>query len=154
MMLQQVRTPFHVVAALAIVTFATAQVHAEEHAALRDQVMEVEAAFAATMAARDHAAFRRFLSAEAIFVGSTTTFRGRDEVARGWKPYFESNEALFSWRPENAWVLESGRLALSSGPVFGADGKCVGTFNSIWRLEDDGEWRVVFDKGCDACAEE
>lgn len=127
---------------------------AEEDATLREQVEQAETAFAATLAARDHAAFTSYLSAEAIFVGSTTTFRGREAVARGWKPYFADTEAPFSWQPANVWVLESGRLALSSGPVFGSDGACVGTFNSIWRLEDDGKWRVVFDKGCDACAEE
>jgi len=24
-----------------------------------------------------------------------------------------------------------------------------GTFNSVWRLHEDGEWRVVFDAGSD-----
>jgi ketosteroid isomerase-like protein len=28
----------------------------------------------------------------------------------------------------------------------------VGTFNSVWRLEADGKWRIVFDKGCPPCA--
>ena len=46
-------------------------------------------------------------------------------------------------------MLESGHLAFSSGPVFDADGKRVDTFNSVWRLEDDGKWRIIFDKGCD-----
>ena len=44
-------------------------------------------------------------------------------------------------------VLESGNLALSSGPVRNASGEEVGRFNSIWRKEADGTWRVVFDKG-------
>jgi ketosteroid isomerase-like protein len=56
--------------------------------------------------------------------------------------------APFSWRPETVEVLESGTLALSSGPVFDAAGQPIGAFNSIWRLEADGRWRVVFDKGC------
>lgn len=45
----------------------------------------------------------------------------------------------------------SGRLARSSGPVFDPDGKVVGVFNSIWKLQKDGQWRVVFDKGSDVC---
>jgi hypothetical protein len=24
-------------------------------------------------------------------------------------------------------------------------------FQSVWRLDPDGRWRVVFDKGCDVC---
>jgi ketosteroid isomerase-like protein len=48
-------------------------------------------------------------------------------------------------------VLASGTLALSSGPVYDPDGKRAGTFNSTWRKEADGRWRVVFDKGCPPC---
>ena len=32
----------------------------------------------------------------------------------------------------------------------GIDVDSWGTFNSIWRLNDDGEWRVVFDAGSPA----
>jgi hypothetical protein len=27
----------------------------------------------------------------------------------------------------------------------------VATFNSIWRLEPSGQWRIVFDKGSRDC---
>ena len=50
-------------------------------AALVAQVRAAETAFAATMAARDHAAFTRFLAADAVFLSEPRTFRGRDEVA-------------------------------------------------------------------------
>jgi len=32
------------------------------------------------------------------------------------------------------------------------EGKIVGRFNSIWRLEPDNAWRVVFDKGEAVCS--
>jgi ketosteroid isomerase-like protein len=48
-------------------------------------------------------------------------------------------------------VLDSGGLALSTGPVFDPEGHQIGTFSSIWRREPDGSWRVVFDKGCPVC---
>jgi hypothetical protein len=35
--------------------------------------------------------------------------------------------------------------------VFDPKGERVGTFNSIWRRDGDGKWKVVFDKGCDVC---
>jgi len=44
-------------------------------------------------------------------------------------------------------VLESGGLAFSSGPVLDPDGNEIGRFNSIWREDPDGVWRVVFDRG-------
>jgi len=111
---------------------------------------EVEAreiAFAKTMADRDLDAFLTFVSPEAIFFNGNEPLRGRDVIAQGWAPFFEGAAAPFSWHPDVVEVLESGRLALSSGPVRGASGEEVGRFNSIWRKEADGQWRVVFDKG-------
>jgi hypothetical protein len=35
--------------------------------------------------------------------------------------------------------------------VLDPDGQRVGTFNSTWRLDEDGEWRVVIDVGCPPC---
>jgi ketosteroid isomerase-like protein len=109
-----------------------------------------EAAFAKTMADRDHAAFASFVSEEAVFAGRTV-LRGREAVGAGWKAYFEGVKAPFSWAPERVEVLSSGGLALSTGPVFDPDGKRAGTFTSTWRLEKDGEWRVVLDSGCPPC---
>lgn len=114
---------------------------------LQRQVMEAERAFAKTMADRDPQAFEQYVSEEAVFFGRRI-FRGRSGVARGWGTYFQGPEAPFSWEPEQVEVLPSGTLALSSGPVYDPKGKRIGTFNSIWRLEPDGRWRVVFDKGC------
>ena len=120
-------------------------------AALERQVADTERAFARTMADRDHAAFVTFLSAETVFFSGDQTLRGPRAVAEAWKRYFEGETAPFSWRPEQVEVLDSGRLAFSSGPVLGGDGERIGTFNSVWRLEEDGRWRVVFDKGCPPC---
>lgn len=119
---------------------------------LRRQVADTERAFARTMADRDYAAFQTFLAADAIFLGERLgPSRGKASVAAAWKLFFEPAAAPFSWRPEIVEVLESGTLALSSGPVFDPAGNQVGTYNSIWRLEADGKWRVIFDKGCPPC---
>ena len=115
---------------------------------LARQVADQERAFAKTMADRDHAAFASFVSDEGIFWGQKTVLRGHAQVAAGWKPFFDGPQAPFSWEPERVEVLDSGTLAISSGPVRDPSGKVIGTFNSIWRLESDGRWRVIFDKGC------
>ena len=123
---------------------------AEEATALVEAVRARETAFAQTMADRDHGAFVSFLSEEAVFLASDV-LHGRDAVADGWRRFFEGETAPFSWKPERVVVTRSGTLALSSGPVHNAAGERVGTYNSTWRLEDDGEWRVVLDNGCPAC---
>jgi hypothetical protein len=43
-------------------------------------------------------------------------------------------------------VLDSGTLALSTGPVRNPKGEPFARSNSIWRREAGG-WRIVFDKG-------
>jgi len=118
---------------------------------LASQVRESERAFAATMAARDLRAFGTFVSDEALFYGGAGVLRGREAVVAGWTRFFQGAAAPFSWEPATVDVLDSGTLALSSGPVRDPAGRQIGTFNSIWRREGDGRWRVVFDKGCDVC---
>ena len=103
------------------------------------------------MADRDHAAFVSFLAEETVFFSGKGPLRGKKAVADAWKAFYEGAKAPFSWEPDAVEVLDSGRLALSSGPVHDPDGKRVGTFNSVWRREADGQWRIVFDKGCPPC---
>ena len=114
---------------------------------LARQVFVAESSFAATMTRRDYKAFGEFLAQETVFFGRTT-MRGKAAVLDGWQRYFAEAEAPFSWRPETVEVLPSGTLALTSGPVYDREGKLTNTFTSIWRLEPDGRWRVIFDKGC------
>jgi ketosteroid isomerase-like protein len=117
---------------------------------LREQVRQAEEAFARTMADRDLDAFAAFVSEEAVFFGESGALRGRGAVVEGWRPLFEGADPPFSWEPEAVEVLPSGTLAHSSGPVRDPQGNVVAIFNSVWRLEADGKWRVVFDKGCPA----
>lgn len=114
--------------------------------ALKRQVEATERAFAKSMADRDHAAFTALLSEQALFWGPELT-RGRAAVAAAWKPFFDGPKAPFSWEPDQVEVLADGTLASSSGPVRDPDGQVVSRFNSIWRQEAPGVWRIVFDKG-------
>ena len=113
----------------------------------RAQVWAAEVAFARSMADRDPRAFAELIADEAIFFAGTKALRGKAEVVAGWAGYFTAKEAPFSWAPDQVEVLESGTLALSTGPVRDPEGKVVARFNSIWRLEGPNRWRVVFDKG-------
>jgi ketosteroid isomerase-like protein len=143
------RLPVLRLAFLVALSFAAAA-HSETREQLTQQVRDAENAFAATMAARDHKAFATFIAEDAVFFGNDA-IRGKAAVVDAWKGFYEKPQAPFSWRSEDVQVLDSGQLAHSSGPVFNPKGERVATFNSIWRRESDGRWKVVFDKGCDAC---
>ena len=118
---------------------------------LSQQVREAERAFAGSMATRDFAAFTALVADDAVFFGGRGSQRGKAAVLAGWKGFFDQPQAPFSWESETVEVLSSGTLGLSSGPVKDPNGKQTGVFNSIWRREADGRWRVVFDKGCQVC---
>jgi ketosteroid isomerase-like protein len=118
---------------------------------LRRQVGDAERAFARTMAERNFAAFTSFLADDAVFYAGQKPIRGKRAVADDWKKFYDKPEAPFSWEPQQVEVLDSGTLAHSSGPVRDPSGKVFATFNSIWRLEAPGVWRVVFDKGSEVC---
>jgi ketosteroid isomerase-like protein len=121
---------------------------AQSHDDLTRQVQAAESSFASTMAHRDLAAFTSYLAEETVFFGRRGALRGKDAVVADWTRFFDGPAAPFSWRPEVVEVLDSGTLGLTSGPVFDPDGKRIGTFNSVWRREADGRWKIVFDKGC------
>jgi ketosteroid isomerase-like protein len=138
-------------AALALLC-GCAQVAQPDHQQRVAQVTAAELAFARSMADRDHAAFLTFVAEDAVFLGGATPLRGRAAVGTGWQHYFTAAQAPFAWKPEQVDVIGSGNLALSTGPVWGPDGRVVAHYYSTWRLDPDGHWRVVLDNGYDACA--
>lgn len=133
------------VALLGLSSTAVAATNAE----LQKQVADTERAFAATMAARDHAGFVSFLSEETVFFMPKAT-HGKAAVAAEWKKFYEGPKPPFSWEPDQVEVLASGTLAISSGPVTSPDGVVRSRFTSIWRLEN-GKWKIIFDKGNQVC---
>lgn len=116
------------------------------------EVADVERAFAKSMADRNFAAFSEFIGEDAVFVSGPQTLRGKEQVTAAWKPLFEGEAAPFSWQPETVIALPSGDLALSTGPVTGADGKVSVYYTSTWRKNAAGDWKIVFDKGQEVCA--
>ena len=121
---------------------------------LRTVVENAERGLASTVARRDLGAFPSFISEEAVFFsgeGTAGILRGRRAIVDTWKRYFDGPDAPFSWEPDLVEVIGSGTLALTSGPVRNPKGEITGRFNSIWRREADGGWRVVFDRGSPVC---
>lgn len=118
----------------------------------RLEVFVSERAFAKSMADRDIDAFAFWLSEEAIFFTTSPPLRGKQAIVEYWSRFYESLEAPFFWDPEMVEVISSGSLALSSGSVKDPSGNIVANFNSIWRQESPGQWKVIFDKGSSVTA--
>ena len=122
-------------------------------AAPADDVRCREIAFSLSAEQRDANRFTTFIDPDARFV-SSTVMRGIEQIVAGWQVFFADDGPEIKWRPQFVEVLEDGKLALTRGPYqtisTDDEGNPVenwGTFNSIWRLHDDGQWRVVFDAG-------
>ena len=123
---------------------------AESLPELAEQVRTTEIAFANTLADRDLTAFTDMIAPDVVWFADKP-LRVPAEVLTRWKKFFDGPAAPFSWAPEQVEVQDGGKLALSTGPVIGANGKRIGTFTSIWRREPTGEWKIIFDRGCPAC---
>jgi ketosteroid isomerase-like protein len=135
----------------AIAGAARIEAQPADPARLKTTVADAERAFADSMAKRDLAAFSAMIASDAIFFGGpdgNTPARGRAAIVEAWKRFFDGPAAPFSWGPDLTEVIDGGTLAMTSGPVRDPKGQATGRFNSVWRLEPDGRWRVVFDRGC------
>lgn len=140
------------VLSLAVMLVVGTQAAAETMDQRKEQVRQAETAFARSMAEGKVQAFAALIAEDAVFFGNGgVVHRGKAAIVESWRPLFAMEKPPFSWASADVEVLSSGTLAHSSGPVHDASGKRSGTFNSIWRREPDGSWKVIFDKGCNDC---
>jgi len=112
-----------------------------------------EIAFSKSVETRDADLFASFIDADARFVGNSV-LHGPAAIAEAWGVFFSADGPSILWRPQFVEVLDEGTLALTRGPYRmlskdeqGVESENWGTFNSVWRLHEDGQWRVVFDAG-------
>ena len=115
-----------------------------------------EIGFSKSVETQDVTLFASFIDADARFVSNVVT-HGPEAIAAAWGVFFTKGGPTIKWRPQFVEVLETGTLALTRGPyrmvTIDEQGKMAehwGTFNSVWRLQENGEWNVVFDAGSPA----
>jgi len=144
---------------LAVITVLTAALLSAYLVAQADdpaaEVRCAEIAFSLALEHKDIEAFAAMIDDDARFIGNLfTPRRGRDEIIEGWAGFFTDDAARMLWRPQIIEVLQEGDLAMSRGPYrmrgtlqSGDEFESWGIFNSIWRRNQDGEWRIVFDAG-------
>ena len=121
-----------------------------------DDVRDHEIRFSQSVEKQDLEQFTSFIDEDARFVSDVVS-RGPAAVADAWSAFFAKDGPRIKWRPQIVEVLEDGTLALSRGPYMmtvtdetGTVSEYWGTYNSIWRLQEDGSWKVVFDAGSPA----
>jgi ketosteroid isomerase-like protein len=112
-----------------------------------------EIGFSRSAETGNRARFESFIDDDARFVGNSVR-RGVTEISQGWSVFFAEDGPRIKWRPQYVEVLSDGQLALSRGPFrmtsVDGEGKPIevwGTFNSTWRRQPGGGWKVVFDAG-------
>ena len=82
---------------------------------------------------------RTFVAPDAIFFGEKSVMRGKQAVVDGWRPLFAGPAARSPGGRSRSRSSPPGTLAHSSGPVLDPSGRQIGTFNSVWRREADGD---------------
>ncbi len=122
---------------------------------VRQAVLCAEVGFSRSVENRNLEAFMAYLDPEVRFVTGRIS-RGPDEVGQGWSGFFQPDGPIMRWRPSIVEVVSNGTLAISRGPYrlsrISEDGETThtwGTFNSTWRLNEEGVWQVLFDAGGD-----
>ena len=133
-----------------------AALSATAFADLGDDVRCREIGFSRSVESRDFDAFLSFIDTDARFVGGSVA-RGPEEIGVAWQVFFEEGGPKIRWRPQFVEVLQDGTLALSRGPYQmlssdedGTTREQWGTYNSVWRLQSDGRWTIIFDAGSSA----
>ncbi len=66
--------------------------------------------------------------------------------AKPWLKALDDPPAAVAWEPHRVWSSCDGSLAVTQGGFVDPDG-AVGTFNTVWQRQRDGEYRWVFDFG-------
>jgi pimeloyl-ACP methyl ester carboxylesterase/ketosteroid isomerase-like protein len=110
-----------------------------------EDVRQTEIAFAKAFADQDKAKFFAFVADDAVFISPGLTLRGKQAVVDAWSRFFEGPRAPFAWTPDRVSISADGTLGLSSGPVYDASGNHSGNFQSTWRKQQDGTWKIQFD---------
>jgi len=74
-------------------------------------------------------------------------------VAAAWEPFFAAGGPRLSWTPTHGELLGSGDLGYTVGTwerrqaASDAAGATKGNYLTVWRKENDGSWKVIYDTG-------
>ena len=115
-----------------------------------EQLQAVEDALSIAMLGRDRDAFAGLLADDALLLVCRRMLRGKAAIMRGLRAYFDGRYDSVCCEASRIEVLDGAALAFASGALLDVpDGFPVGAFESIWRRDPDGAWRITFAQGSD-----
>lgn len=95
-----------------------------------------------------------FLDDGKMLTKGGTPIVGQDAIHQAMAPFFNLNKLVFKWEPRAVEVSDDGTLAYSYGNYHrtyegpeGAEVEEKGMYMSIWKRDDQGNWRVAADVG-------
>ncbi|QZD93916.1 hypothetical protein [Qipengyuania gelatinilytica] len=106
------------------------------------KVVATELAFA--RAAQEDGQWTAFLEYAAD--GALIFGRNGAIEAKPWLKTLEDPAAAVSWQPHRLWSSCDGSIAVTQGAFEDPEGQ-VGTFNTVWQRQRDGDYKYVFDFG-------
>lgn len=117
----------------------------------RCQVWQRELDFAKSVADHDAIAFAEHLHPQTVFGMERKPSVGREKIVADWQGIIDGSALKLEWYPDAVAVGGDGRTAYSSGPALYQDPKTGtyrhGRFRTVWQVDEDGAWRVIFDDG-------
>lgn len=149
-------TRFPRIACIAALILAGLGVSAAEPASAaadsaRCQVWQRELGFARSVADHDAIAFAEHLHPQVVFGMERKPSVGREKIVADWQGIIDGTALKLEWYPDAVAVGGDGRTAYSSGPALYQDPKTGafrhGRFRTVWQVDEDGAWRVIFDDG-------
>jgi ketosteroid isomerase-like protein len=138
---------------LLIITFTSCINKSEiDTEVVKEEIKKAEEAFNAMAADKGlKEAFLTFATEDAVLNRGQNLIKGKDAIAN----YFDSQsitDVKLSWHPEFVDVAKSGELGYTYGPfVFsgidtsGNDINAKGFFHTVWKKQNDGTWKFVYD---------
>ncbi|RIA09457.1 ketosteroid isomerase-like protein [Flavobacteriaceae bacterium MAR_2010_72] len=116
----------------------------------KEELLEAETQFAALVKEKGlHEAFVAFADENAVLMRNNTLIIGKKAID---ERYRNMNSKTLTWTPDFIDVSKSGDLGYTYGTYqfkytdsTGTDRIDTGIFHSVWKRQDDGSWKYVWD---------
>lgn len=116
----------------------------------KQEIIDTEAAFAKMAKEQGmNKAFVAYAADEAVLMRGNQLIKGKEAITKFMEPQVSKGLA---WKPDFVEVSASGDLGYTYGyyiftyqDSIGNDVESKGVFHSVWKRQDDGTWKFVWD---------